>query len=114
MPGLDRWINRNPLWLKLSHPTYPLADLAVSKLQARKAAHPSPQRDLLQKYIEASEQNPDSIPLDVVVGLTMSTIAAGALTTSNTLAIFFYHMARNLNKLTKLEKSLMMLWQRIP
>ena len=76
MPKLDRWINRNPLWLKLSQPTNPLAALAVSKLQARKAAHPSPQRDLLQKYIEASEQNPDSIPLDVVVGLTMSTCVA--------------------------------------
>jgi cytochrome P450 len=104
IPQTERLIYRNPISKSLMKTgSNQLAALAVEKLQARKTAiSPPPQRDLLQKYIEASEKNPEVIDTQTIIGMTMSTIAGGADTTAVTLTSVFYFLMKNPRTFDKL------------
>jgi cytochrome P450 len=97
IPGLERLLYRNPVAMRMSHiGGNTLAQMAASKLQARKVGPLQvSQRDLLQKYIEASEKHPDSVNADTIVGMIISTIAAGADTTAVTVATVLYYLIKN-------------------
>jgi cytochrome P450 len=72
IPGLERLIFRNPIMKQLKAGSSSMAVMAAKKLYARKAAtEPPPQRDLLQKYIEASEKHPEWVDTASIIGLTM-------------------------------------------
>jgi hypothetical protein len=72
IPGLERLIFRNPIMKQLKAGSSSIAVMAAKKLYARKAAtEPPPQRDLLQKYIEASEKHPEWVDTASIIGLTM-------------------------------------------
>ncbi len=106
LPDSDRMIFRNALIRNLFQFSSPVAALASRKLKDHKGHAKDSHVDLLQRYIDASERNPEAVEPRDVMTLTMSTITAGASTTGNTTAIILYQLARNPDKLAKLEKEL--------
>jgi hypothetical protein len=55
LPTLERLVFRNPLSLNMKRTPSHMATFALSKLRARMVAStPLPQRDVIQKFIEAS------------------------------------------------------------
>jgi len=104
--ALRKWeklLLKNPVMTRLGASSSPLAMAAASKLSARQASvEPPPQRDLLQKYIEASGKYPDTINNDAILGFCMSTIAAGADTTAVTITAIIYYLLRSPHSMEKL------------
>lgn len=95
IPGLERLLFRNPIAMRMSGASSsPIALLAATKYQARKNTK-STERDLLQKYLAASEKYPDVVRPETIIGMVISTIAAGADTTAVTLASVFYYVVKH-------------------
>ena len=62
--------------------------------------------DLLSQYLQAGQKDPEVIDSMGVIGLTISTIHAGADTTAAATSMFFEHILRHPAKLAKLEDEL--------
>jgi cytochrome P450 len=109
VPYLERLIFKNPIVLKFAKPSSRLAALALRKISARQqqAKDAGELRDLLSQYLEAGKKDPGVIDSMTVVGLTISTIHAGADTTASATSLFFEHILRHPAKLTKLEDELL-------
>jgi cytochrome P450 len=62
--------------------------------------------DLLDRYLESDKNAPQHFGTGTVVGLTISTIHAGAETTASTLALTMYHLLTNPSALAELTQEL--------
>ena len=99
----EKLLLKNRVVTRFGAASSPLALAAAGKLAARrKAVSPPEQRDLLQKYIEASEKYPDVIDGDAILGFCMSTIAAGADTTAVTITAVLYFLLKTPGSMEKL------------
>ena len=76
MPSLEKLLYKNKLQQKLVSPSG-LGKIAVRKVQDRQK-DPGSQQDLLSMYLAAIEQTPEWFQKKDVIGLTISTIHAGA------------------------------------
>ena len=105
LPALERLLLRNPLSSKLARKsTSGVAQLAAKQLHVRRTATAPPeQRDFLQKYLEASEKYPETFDNSAILGITTSTIAAGADTTAITLTVFLYFLLKTPHAMQKLQ-----------
>lgn len=118
LPWLEQLLFKNRLAIHTSKPSQ-LVQLAVQKITERKKALAlsdtdiekaktalPPHPDLLEKYLAASEAHPDILDTQTVIGITVSTIHAGADTTATTMALAMYHLLRNPSVLAKLRAEL--------
>jgi cytochrome P450 len=118
IPWLERLLFKNRLAIRASKPSQ-LVQLAVQKITERKKtlvlsdndiekakSQLPPHPDLLQKYLAASAAHPQILDTPTVIGITVSTIHAGADTTANTMALAMYHLLRNPSALAKLREEL--------
>jgi cytochrome P450 len=108
VPYLERLIFKNPIVLQFTKPSSRLAALALRKIDARKqqGKEVGEFHDLLSQYLQAAQKDPEVIDSMAVIGLTISTIHAGADTTAATTSMFFEHILRHPAKLAKLEDEL--------
>lgn len=80
-----------------------MAAFAVSKLHARMAASSPPShRDILQKFIEASQTHPDTLNTPGITGLLKSTVSGAGDTTATTVAATIYFLLKHQPSLDKL------------
>ena len=105
MPGLEWLIFKNP-WTTKSVKPSALSALAVRKVGAAEIKERESKPTLLDKYLAAHRAHPDVIDRADVIGLTMSTIHAGADTTASTSAIAMSHLLRNPGVLERLLQEL--------
>ena len=84
VPNLERLIFKNPIVLNFAKPSSRLAALALQKIGARQeqAKDADDYHDLLSQYLDANKRDPVVIDSMTVLGLTISTIHAGADTTA--------------------------------
>jgi cytochrome P450 len=107
LPQLERLVFKNAYMLSIVRPSTAVARLAARKMEGRlNSERKIPQHDLLSQYLMASEKHPEELDRASVLGLTISTINAGADTTANTLALTLYQLARDPSKYKKLEREL--------
>jgi cytochrome P450 len=92
IPEIEYLLHKNFLVIQMGTAINNLARLARHHFQKRKEeGGEKPHQDLLQKYLDGQARFPDSISDTHVVGLVVSSIAAGADSTAMTLtAILFY------------------------
>ena len=105
LPGLERLIYRNPISMRLTKTPAGLVTIATSKLKARTTADKTtnpPERDLLQKFLEARQKRPDLLDTTGVTSLLMSIISAASGTTSITLTATINYLLLNPSALSKL------------
>ena len=107
VPYIERFLFKNPFIPSGTKPSSRLAKLATGRVNARAqakniATHP----DLLSKYLEAGKKDPDVIDNLTVIGLTISTIHAGADTTAATMAVLMDHLLKHPIKLAKMQAEL--------
>lgn len=121
LPGLERLIYRNRISIKSARTPSSMVAAAVGKLRARVSAPEKDtartQKDLLQKFIAASEANPETLDTQGIVGLLMSTISGAGDTTATTLAATFHYLLKHPTELERLKSELTnagMLEGRIP
>jgi cytochrome P450 len=87
-------------------PPSPVSILAQAKLASRTAADTNVRQDLLQKYLDARKEHKDTLTDAMVLGLTVSTIAAGADTSGISILIVLYHVYRNPEVLHRLREEI--------
>lgn len=110
-PALENLVFRNR-WALARAPksTSAVAKLASRQISERKATTKSTltpgKRDLLQKYLEASEKHPETFDQMAVLGVSISTIAAGADTTAVSLAVMIFHLLKTPKTLQKLQREI--------
>jgi cytochrome P450 len=103
LPMLERLVFRNLWSLNMKRTPSGMAAFAFSKLRARMVAStPPPQRDILQKFIEASQTHPDTLDTPGIIGLLMFTISGAGDTTATTMAATIYFLLKNPAVLNKL------------
>lgn len=109
IPGVERLLYRNPISMRTRRaPQSGIVTAARSRLAERKE---TPQKDsetpdLLTRFLEAMEKNPETLDEGSVVSLLMSMIAAGSDTSANALAAIFWHLMKNPKVLAKLRSEL--------
>ncbi|KAE9368399.1 cytochrome P450 [Stipitochalara longipes BDJ] len=107
IPGLERLVYRNPISMRVKRTPSSMAANAVSKIQARTSKiREQEHTDLLQRFLEAHEENPGVIDNAGVVGLLMSTISGAGDTTSTTMAALIYNVLKHPNVEDKLVREL--------
>ena len=107
MPWLEKLLFKNLFVLNIARPTSQLAQLAGQKIGARMSKENVATRpDLLSKYLEAHEKDPEVITPVTVTSLTISTIHAGADTTATALAHIFNNLLRHPSVLAQLRTEL--------
>ncbi|KAK0730740.1 cytochrome P450 [Lasiosphaeris hirsuta] len=101
LPNLERFIFQNPLWSRFFVQPSKWARAGAMRVEARReqikqglVASEGP-RDLLQKYLDASEKHPDIVRPEIISWLVNSTISAGADTTSGTLTTALYLLLKH-------------------
>ena len=107
IPGLERLVYRNPISIRQKRAPSSMAATALSKIRTRSSAtdsntHP----DLLTKFIQASEADPDTLNITGVVGMLMSTISGAGDTTSTTMVATVYKLLKHPKVLDKLVSEL--------
>lgn len=109
LPGLERLIFRNPVALRMKSATQSSSvRAAMSRLEERKKP---PQKDpegpdLLTRFLEALEQDPDTLNEGSVISLLMSMIAAGSDTIAITSTATMFHLMKNPKVLARLQEEL--------
>ena len=99
MPSVDIFLRHNPIlmWLERrgwhTGNTFPGATFAIQRIQEReqqKLAGNDPDRreDLLDKFLRAKSERPEHITKKEVLGLSLSTMLAGAETRLDPLVLF--------------------------
>ena len=120
MPWLDQVFLKNPvlLWLNRrglfnSRPS-PAVSWALTRQVARVQAIKEEKHtagadgrvDLLDKFLQAKENHPDTVADKEVLGLGLSMVLAGSETTAITLAAIFYLLLKNPHTYGRLRKEL--------
>ena len=106
VPWLESLLFKNKFQQKMGKPSL-LGKLAVKKIERRKVeGDPESQKDLLGQYMAAVQSNPECFSPRDVIGLTISTIHAGADTTANTLTMILANLVQNPQVLQRLQNEL--------
>lgn len=105
LPSWEALIFKNRLAQHFQKTTSALAALAVRHIQDRKSADKTSttSRDLLGRYMAASQQTPSIIAPRDVISLTISTIHAGSETTATMSSLVLINLLGNPTILAKLE-----------
>jgi cytochrome P450 len=105
IPRIEYMLYKNPLARQMGTAINNLAQLARHQFQKRKAeGDEKPHKDLLQKYLDGQSRYPDSISDTSVIGLVVSSIAAGADSTAMTLTGILFHLLKHPTVLSALEE----------
>jgi cytochrome P450 len=112
IPGTEALIYRNPIarMLKGSSPTG-VGAAAISKLKERTGDEPllkddSELPDLLTRFLEAMEKNPETLDHVGIISLLMSTISGASDTTATAMTATMFHLLQNPATLAKLQQEL--------
>lgn len=85
LPTLESWLYKGWLSQRMKRTTSALVRLAMTRIEERKTeVGEMAGRDLIGRFMAASQQNPQAIAPSDVLAMTISTIHAGAETTSLT------------------------------
>jgi cytochrome P450 len=107
IPGIEYLLHKNPLARRMGTAINNLAQLARDQFQKRKQeGGEKPHKDLLQKYLDGQARYPDSISDNSVIGLIVSSIAAGADSTAMTLTGILFYLLKNPTVLSTLEQEI--------
>lgn len=98
MPNVDYILNKSPVATTLLRiGDSPLARVSRTLLEARKMNPASAGlRDLCNKFLEGQARHPELLTQDEVLGIIMSTVGAGADTTSGTLTYTLFFLSKHL------------------
>ncbi|KAE8451331.1 hypothetical protein EG329_003960 [Mollisiaceae sp. DMI_Dod_QoI] len=103
VPGLERLVYRNPYSMRVKRAPSSMAAKAVALLKSRASgAVDASQRDLLQRFMLASHDSPETLDMTGVVGLLMSTISGAGDTTATTMTAWLYNLMKNPTVMRKL------------
>lgn len=96
MPDADFLLNKSRLATLLRGVgDSPLARVGMNKLEARRNDNNKEQyKDLCSKFLDGQAKHPDLVRQDEILGITMSTIGAGADTTAGTLTYTLYFLSK--------------------
>lgn len=109
IPGVERLLYRNPIALRMRREgNMSIVAAAFSKLKERveKPQETSEAPDLLARFLEAMEKNPEVLDHRTVVGLLMSMISGASDTSANALTAIVFHLLKNPEALAKLQSEL--------
>lgn len=124
IPILDRFLNKNPLYLKLSQwgfldATMPIARFARNRMAERLDTKPAEipetedpkaptvkSADLLSKFLSAQSSHPDFLSDTLVQTMAISMAFAGSETTAISLSAVFYYLMRNPETLARLRQEI--------
>ncbi|KAK3660662.1 hypothetical protein LTR22_007909 [Elasticomyces elasticus] len=108
LPGLERLIYRNPIALRMKRAPSSMAASAVAKMKARagKPSNSSRAPDLLSRFMESSQTNPEVLDTAGIVGMLMSTISGAGDTTATSTTAILYYLLQHRDKLAKLRAEL--------
>ncbi|KAK5741900.1 hypothetical protein LTR17_003648 [Elasticomyces elasticus] len=108
LPGLERLIYRNPIALRMKRAPSSMAASAVAKMKARagKPSDSSRAPDLLSRFLESSQRNPEVLDTAGIVGMLMSTISGAGDTTATSTTAVIYYLLKHTDKLAKLRSEL--------
>lgn len=107
-PSLESLLFKNRVAQYFSKSTSSLAKLAMRRIQERKSTDTtSTGRDLLGRYLAASQNAPEWIAPREVLGLTISTIHAGAESTATTSSLALMDLLSFPEKLKRLEEEIL-------
>jgi cytochrome P450 len=114
IPGAEALIYRNPIarMLKGTTPTG-VGAAAISKLEERtggdgpllKKGDPETP-DLLTRFLEAMQKNPETLDHAGVISLLMSTISGASDTTATAMTAIMFHLLKNPETLARLQQEL--------
>ncbi|KAI1627615.1 cytochrome P450 [Exophiala viscosa] len=103
---LERLLFKNRFATRASK-TSLLGKLATERLQARlEKGGLGTHSDLLDRYLQAGQRDPTTFTTSTIIGVVISTIHAGAETTSATLNVTLYRLLQNPRVLAKLRAEL--------
>jgi cytochrome P450 len=109
LPGIESLLLRNPIAMRLRKAPQSGIVTAARNQVAHRMKTPqkdSETPDLLTRFLEAMERNPEILDETAVVTLVMSMIAAGSDTSSNAIAATMFFLMKNPEKLAKLREEL--------
>jgi len=99
LPWLERFIFHSPIWARFIKRDLSWLQFANGMVERRRAETGGElKRDLLQRFLDASEKQPDAVPPDTVASLVYSILSAGRDTTITALAAMIMHLLRNPDK----------------
>lgn len=109
LPGWEAVIYKNWIVTRIQRATGPLAQLAIRRIQQRKAEDKAGGggKDLLGRYLAASQEAPEAVAPADVLGLTISTIHAGSETTAMTSSATLVYLLWNPATLARLEEEVL-------
>jgi cytochrome P450 len=109
IPALERLLFRNPIAMRTRKaPQSGIVVAARTQVAQRlkKLQTDSETPDLLTRFLEAMQRDPDTINETAVITLVLSMIAAGSDTSSNAVAATTFFLMKNPDKLAKLRAEL--------
>lgn len=109
LPALERLLFRNPIAMQTRKA--PQSGIVVAARTQLTQRLKTPQKDsetpdLLTRFLEAMDKNPDTLNETAVISLLISMIAAGSDTSSNAIAATLFFLLKNPDKLAKLRAEL--------
>ncbi|EME44888.1 hypothetical protein DOTSEDRAFT_169930, partial [Dothistroma septosporum NZE10] len=107
-PTLEALIYKNWFTTRIQKATGPLAQLAMQRIQQRqKEGKEAGGRDLLARYLAASQAAPEVVSMGEVLGLTVSTIHAGSETMATTTSAVLAYLLWNPETMARLEEEIL-------
>lgn len=107
LPTLESWLYKGWFSQRMKRTTSALVKLATARIEDRKKdGGEMAGRDLIGRFLGASQQNPQAIAPHDVLALTISTIHAGAETTSLTSSHILANLLTHPVAYEKLEKEI--------
>jgi cytochrome P450 len=108
VPTIEYVLHKNVIARRLGSAINRLANLARAQLEKRRSEKRSSEihHDLLQKYLDGQAKYPETISDTNVIGLVVSSIAAGADTTATTLTATMFFLMKHPSVRSKLEREI--------
>lgn len=107
LPSLERLVYRNPYSMRVKRAPSSMAAKAISMLKTRSGSTESETHsDLLQRFIQASHDSPETIDTTGVIGLLMSTISGAGDTTATTMTAWLYNLMKSPRAMQRLMNEL--------
>ncbi|KAK5707297.1 hypothetical protein LTR17_020832 [Elasticomyces elasticus] len=108
LPALERLVYRNPIALRMKRAPSIMAATAVAKMKARVSKPDSARAsDLLSRFLESSQTNPETLDTAGIVGMLMSTISGAGDTTATSTTASLHYLFKHPDKLAKLRSELL-------
>lgn len=112
-PRIERLVHRNRIFKFTRRAPSSMAAAAVAKLKARTTNNASKEGkgtpfapDLLERFLEASEDFPQALDEQGIVGMLMSTISGAGDTTASTVGAMLFFLLKNPEVMKKLQDEL--------